>query len=93
MTLYKKCETWLTKSNPFYKPTHCDFIVDDWGIHHIEKINKVKYKSKIRKNTMKFWDLVFFLKDYEGVRDMTYDKFLEAYTAYEMMANDSGGDS
>lgn len=38
---------------------------------------------------MKFWDLVFFLKDYEGVKNMTYDKFIEAYTAYEMMSKEN----
>jgi len=38
---------------------------------------------------MKFWDLVFFLKDYEGVRNMTYDTFIEAYTAYEMFSEKS----
>lgn len=42
---------------------------------------------------MKFWDLVFFLKDYEGVRNMNYDTFVEAYTFYEMASKKKGGDS
>ena len=61
-------------------------MVDNWGIHHIEKINHSKYRARIRRNKMKFWDLVFYLKDYEAVRNMSYDKFLEAYEAYSMFA-------
>ncbi|MCF8020864.1 MAG: hypothetical protein K9L62_15910 [Vallitaleaceae bacterium] len=37
---------------------------------------------------MKFWDLVFFLKDYKSVSEMSYDKFIEAYTAYEMFSKE-----
>ena len=37
---------------------------------------------------MHFWDLVFYLKDYEGVKNMSYDEFQEAYTAYEMFSEE-----
>jgi len=43
---------------------------------------------------MAFWDLVFYLKDYEGVSQMNSDTFWEAYSAYEKLSEniDKGGD-
>ena len=42
---------------------------------------------------MAFWDLVFYTGDYEGVRNMTNDKFWEAYMAYQKIADEKGGGS
>ena len=62
--------------------------MDEYGIHHIESIKKTKYRARIRRSKMHFWDLVFYLKDYEGVKNMSYDEFQEAYTAYEMFSEE-----
>lgn len=37
---------------------------------------------------MAFWDVVSFYNDYEGIRKMSYDKFWEAYNAYDELTKD-----
>lgn len=86
---------WFKRLNPFYKPTHCECQVDEYGIHYIIKIDRSKYRAMVRRKGLAFWDLVFEL-GYEEVRKMHPDKFWEAYSALEKISDEvkrKGGES
>lgn len=38
--------------------------------------------------SLAFWDVVSFYSDYEGIKNMTNDKFWEAYMAYDKLTED-----